>query len=131
MITSSKVLRNIKEYRNLRGYSCDYMGIQLEIKEAGYRKIENGTTKIAFETVLAIAKILKVPVELLLSEHPISEFDFEKNSESKRFKEFYKFYEDYKNISEKYISQLEAKNKELLEKVLFLEGNCQFSVISE
>lgn len=53
-------IRNIRELKNL---TQEYMADKLGISQAAYSKIENGATKVSYEKLQDIAKIMDVKVE--------------------------------------------------------------------
>jgi|SRR5690606_264866 len=53
-------IRNIRELKNL---TQEFMAEKLGISQAAYSKIENGATKVSFEKLQDIAKIMGVKVE--------------------------------------------------------------------
>ena len=63
MQTISQKIKNIRELKNL---TQDYMAEQLGITQAGYSKIETGQTDITYSKMEEIAKILEVSVEGLV-----------------------------------------------------------------
>jgi len=57
---------NIRKMRELRNFTQEYMANQLGITQAGYSKIESGTTDITFSKIEEIAQILNVtPADLV------------------------------------------------------------------
>ncbi len=57
---------NIRKMRELRNFTQEYMANQLGITQAGYSKIESGTTDITFSKIEEIAGILSVtPADLV------------------------------------------------------------------
>ena len=60
------VNRNIKNLREIRNYTQEYMAKLLGITQAGYSKIEQGAVDVSSETILKISKILEVsPAKIL------------------------------------------------------------------
>lgn len=57
-------IRNIRELKNL---TQEYMADKLGITQAGYSKIESGTTKLSYSKIENISKILGVEIEELLA----------------------------------------------------------------
>lgn len=57
-------IRNIRELKNL---TQEYMAGKLGITQAGYSKIETGTTKVSYSKLADISKILEVEVDDLLA----------------------------------------------------------------
>ena len=60
------VLEKIKNIREIKNLTQEYMAEQLGITQAGYSKIENGTTLLTLKKLIEIAKILVVDVEDIL-----------------------------------------------------------------
>ncbi|MDX9696247.1 MAG: helix-turn-helix transcriptional regulator [Bacteroidales bacterium] len=57
---SKKVLQNIVNIRNLKGFTQDYVASQLGMKQAGYALIEKGQRGLQFELLEQIAIIFEV-----------------------------------------------------------------------
>ena len=60
------VLEKIKNIREIKNLTQEYMAEQLGITQAGYSKIENGTTLLTLKKLIEISKILVVDVEDIL-----------------------------------------------------------------
>lgn len=52
------ISKNIRKYREIKGFSQDYMAHQLDINQASYAKIENNSTKLTVDRLFAISKLL-------------------------------------------------------------------------
>ncbi len=61
------IANNIKKIRELRNYTQDYMATQLGMTQAGYSKIESGSSDVSFTKLEEIATILKVTPEELVA----------------------------------------------------------------
>ncbi|WP_353099650.1 helix-turn-helix transcriptional regulator [Myroides odoratus] len=57
-------IRNIRELKNL---TQEYVADKLGMTQAGYSKIESGATKLSYSKIESISKILDVEVEELLA----------------------------------------------------------------
>jgi len=57
-------IRNVRELKN---FTQEYMAEKLGITQAGYSKIESGATKLSYTKLAEISKILGVEVEELLA----------------------------------------------------------------
>jgi len=69
-------IRNKREYRN---YTQEYLAAKLEISQNAYSKIELGYTKITVERLFQIAEVLGFPVITdLLDVEPIGVFKMAK-----------------------------------------------------
>lgn len=56
----------IRKIRTLKGFTQDYMAVQLEISQRAYSKLENNEIKLDWSRIFDIAKILEIdPVELV------------------------------------------------------------------
>jgi transcriptional regulator with XRE-family HTH domain len=56
----------VRVIRELRGYSQEYMSIQLDVSQTTYSRIENETTKIHLPRLIGISKILDITLVNLL-----------------------------------------------------------------
>lgn len=61
------ISENIKNIRELKNYTQEYIANQLGMTQAGYSKIENGNTDVAYSKIIEIAKVLGVTTEELIS----------------------------------------------------------------
>lgn len=57
----------IKNLRELKNFTQEFMAEQLGISQAAYSKIESGATKLSYSKIIDIAKIFGVQVEELLA----------------------------------------------------------------
>lgn len=64
MNTVEEKIRNLRELKNL---TQEYMAEQLGITQAGYSKIESGATKLTYNKIEEISKVLGVQTEELLA----------------------------------------------------------------
>lgn len=64
---SNLVGENIRKFRELRGYSQEYMAHELEITQSSYAKLEKQETKLTIDRLQRIAEILEVDMNLLLN----------------------------------------------------------------
>ena len=58
--------KNIRKYRELKGYSQEYMAHELDLTQASYAKLESNSTKISVERLFMIAKLLETDVAEIL-----------------------------------------------------------------
>ncbi len=61
----------IKNLRELRNYTQDYMADKLNISQNTYSRLETGQVKLTIERVKEIAEILEVPFWELVNEQPV------------------------------------------------------------
>jgi transcriptional regulator with XRE-family HTH domain len=66
-MTTTSIKNKIKSIRELKNYTQEYMAKQLGVTQAGYSKIEKGITILSYEKLVAIAHILEVSVEDIIS----------------------------------------------------------------
>lgn len=60
------VCENIRKYRNLKGFSQEYMAGKMNLTQSSYAKIENNETKLTIDRVNEISKILEIDFFQLL-----------------------------------------------------------------
>ncbi|KGE14877.1 helix-turn-helix domain-containing protein, partial [Sphingobacterium deserti] len=65
---NNKIAATIRVERFRRGYSQEFMALQLHISQNAYSRIERGVTKLDIERLDAIAALLGVTIEFLLKE---------------------------------------------------------------
>ena len=64
MATVEEKIRNIRELKNL---TQEYMAEKLGITQAGYSKIENGSTVLTYAKLTQIASILDINIEDIIA----------------------------------------------------------------
>lgn len=62
------VCENIKKYRNLKGFSQEYMAGKMNLTQSAYAKIENNETKLTIDRLNEISKILEIDISILLND---------------------------------------------------------------
>lgn len=60
------VIQHVKELRNEKGYTQNYVSNFLDMARGSYAKIENGINKINLENAIKLANLYKVTVDELL-----------------------------------------------------------------
>ena len=71
MMRENIIGKKIRTFRELKGYSQDYVAGKLEIAQNSYSKLETHPDQIKFGTLEKIAEILEVSINDLISEEPI------------------------------------------------------------
>ncbi|CAM3568434.1 helix-turn-helix domain-containing protein [Flavobacterium saliperosum] len=62
---------NVRKVRELRGYTQDYVAIQLGISQRAYSKIENNQTKLDWHRIEKISHLFGMtPVDLIVYDTP-------------------------------------------------------------
>src|SRR5688572_2322091 len=116
----SHIADNIKKMRELRNFTQEYMANQLGITQAGYSKIESGTTDITFSKIEEIAGILSVTPSDLVAFDSQKYFNSFNNVEGSnngsviidmKTDDIKKLYEDKISLLEKLLSNAENELK--------------------
>jgi len=71
------IARNIKQIRELKSFTQDYMAQVLGISQSAYVKIEQGLTSLKIERLQQIADILEVDLSTLLNTNNIFNIVFQ------------------------------------------------------
>ena len=61
-----EIITKIRNLRNQKEYSQEYVGDKLGIGQVAYHKLENGKTSLKIEVVLKLAIILEVETSYIL-----------------------------------------------------------------
>lgn len=64
---AATIKNKIKNIRELKNYTQEYMAERLGVTQAGYSKIEKGKTSLSYEKLVEIGRILDVSVEDIIS----------------------------------------------------------------
>ncbi len=64
---ATTIKNKIKNIRELKNYTQEYMAERLGVTQAGYSKIEKGKTSLSYEKLVEIGRILDVSVEDIIS----------------------------------------------------------------
>ncbi|MGM0582771.1 MAG: helix-turn-helix domain-containing protein [Bacteroidota bacterium] len=62
-----KVCRAIREKRMIKGFSQEYMAIQLDVTQKTYGKLENCNSPLSIQRLLQIAEILEIDLRSVFS----------------------------------------------------------------
>ena len=112
-----KILEKIKEIRTDKGYSHEYMALELDISQVAYSKLEKLDTKLSVERLYKIAEILEVKVGDILDIQPNNQFNQTTRENSTGYlQQIENFYQENKDQNEKIIALYEEriKDKDLL-----------------
>lgn len=105
----------IKRLREFRNFTQQYLADKLEISQNAYSKIENGSTKLTIERLEQIARLLDVPVDTVLSEKSV--FNFENNTISKFYAHIENLHEEKEGILQQQIEFLQKQNEQLIKTI--------------
>ncbi|MFY1046682.1 helix-turn-helix domain-containing protein [Chryseobacterium sp. GP-SGM7] len=115
------ISKNIRKYRELKGFSQEFMASQLDINQASYAKIENSSTKLTVERLFAISKLLETDITDLLDLKAQTVFNQSENEVANAYGKIENFYNESREVYEKLI---QSKNEQIdLMKELLLQKN--------
>lgn len=102
----------IRQIRELRGYSQEFVAHKLGISQRAFSKIETNQTKLDWEKVAGIAEVLEVdPMDMISFDDNLI---FNNCSQSGKFEKF------INNMPDKLIEQYELRIKSLNEEISYL-----------
>ncbi|UPZ14854.1 helix-turn-helix transcriptional regulator [Flavobacterium humidisoli] len=109
----TSIKNKIKNIRELRNYTQQYMADQLGITQAGYSKIEKGKTIVSYSKLLEISVVLEASIEEIInfdsqgcikSLNTVKDNNIDSNDSCKALKELY---EDKIKLLEKLLNKTE------------------------
>lgn len=104
----------IRQLRELKGFTQEYMAEQLTMSQRAYSKLERNETKLDWNKILDIANLLEIePMDLVNFDDNLI---FNNCTQSGKFQSF------INQIPEKLIEQYEKRIKNLEDEVAFLRG---------
>jgi len=118
-----EILQQIKEIRNVKGFSYEYMAGELKISTSAYRKIESNETKLTVERLFQIAEILQTPVNKLLGSKLSNVFYQNNNHDIGTIignQDVENYYHQENQATQKLIQTMEREIEHLREEVVFL-----------
>ena len=120
-----EILQQIKDIRNIKGFSYEYMANELNISTSAYRKIESNETKLTVERLFQISEILQTPVNKLLGSKSSNVF-YQNNYDGGTFHgignqdiETY-YHQENRETTQKLIQTMEREIEHWREEVIFL-----------
>ena len=119
-----EILQQIKDMRNVKGFSYEYMAEEMKISTSAYRKIESNETKLTVERLFQIAEILQTPVNKLLGSKLSNTFYQNYNHDigtiiGVQDIETY-YHQENRETTQKLIQTMESEIEHLREEVVFL-----------
>jgi len=118
-----EVLQKIKDIRNVKGFSHEYMANEMKISTSAYRKIESNETKLTVERLFQISEILQTPVNKFISAKQSNIF-YQNNNDSgtgtfiQDVENFY--HQENRETTQKLIQTMEREMAHLREEIAFL-----------
>lgn len=119
-----EILQQIKDLRNVKGFSHEYMANELNISTSAYRKIESSETKLTVERLFQISEILQTPIAKILGAKTSAVY-YQNNYDGGTFNgnsydiETY-YHQENKETTQKLIQTLEQEIAHLREDIVFL-----------
>jgi len=105
----------IKNIRELKNYTQQYVASKLDMTQAGYSKIEKGKTRLSIEKLGQLARVLELPIENIitfsgsscLKENSV--YQLKDKSCDVNFDLVKKLYEDKIDLLEKLLSKTDSE----------------------
>ena len=116
------IAKNIRKYREIKGYSQEYVAHQLNINQASYAKLENNSTKITIDRLFSIAKLLETEISEILDLKNQTIFNQTDNEIANAFGKVEHYYQENKEV---YQELLKAKDEQialLKEQIIFYKS---------
>lgn len=110
----------IRQIRELKGYSQEFVASKLGISQRAYSKIETNQTKIDWERITKIAELFEVD--------PIDMISFDDNLIFNNCNQSGKFETFINNMPERLIEQYEKRIDELSQEIQFLRRQIEKSI---
>ena len=104
------IAKNIRKYREIKGYSQEYVAHQLNINQASYAKLENNSTKITIDRLFSIAKLLETEISEILELKNQTIFNQTDNEIANAFGKVEHYYQENKEV---YQELLKAKDEQI------------------
>ena len=110
LIMNDIIAKNIKKYRELKGFSQEYMAHQLSVNQSTYAKMENSSTKITIDKLFSVAKLLETDVSEILDLKNQTIFNQTDNETANAFGKVEHYYQENKEV---YQELLKAKDEQI------------------
>ncbi len=116
------IAKNIKKYRELKGFSQEYMAHQLSVNQSTYAKMENSSTKITIDKLFSVAKLLETDVSEILDLKNQTIYNQDLKDNSVGHQQVENLYQENKEV---YQELLKAKDEQialLKEQIIFYKS---------
>ncbi len=116
---NDSIAKNIRKYREIKGFSQEYMAHQLNINQASYAKLENNSTKISIDRLFSISKLLDTDISEILDLKNQTIFNQTDNETANAFGKVEHYYQENKEVYQQLIKSKDeqiALLKEMLAK---------------
>lgn len=110
----------IRRFREEKGFSQEYMALELEISQASYARLESQESRLDVQRLIRIAKILQVHFAQLIGEEPQNIFH-QNNEKSNQVNGFVQnLYQESQEIIQKLIDSKDETITKLEAEIIFL-----------
>ena len=116
----NNIVSNIKRIREQKGYSQDFMSIQLDMTQASYSRLENQESKLTLDRLQKIADILETDIPTLSDSSKLTIQNQTNNDGSFGYVE--NLHNENKETTKKLIETLENENQHLKNEIEFLRS---------
>ena len=116
------IAKNIRRYRELKGFSQEYMAHQLSVNQSTYAKMENSSTKITIDKLFSVAKLLETDVSEILDLKNQTIYNVYDNQQAVGHQQVENLYQENKEV---YQELLKAKDEQialLKEQIIFYKS---------
>ena len=116
------IAKNIRKYRELKGFSQEYMAHQLSVNQSTYAKMENSSTKITIDKLFSVAKLLETDVSEILDLKNQTIYNQDLKDNSVGHQQVENLYQENKEV---YQELLKAKDEQialLKEQIIFYKS---------
>lgn len=98
------IIEKIKKIRLQKGYSHEFMALELNISQVAYSKIEKNETKLTVERLFKIAEILEVKIDDILDIQPSNQMNKKSSTDYLQNQEIQNLHHDNKEVYEELIA---------------------------
>lgn len=110
----------IRRFREEKGFSQEYMALELEISQASYARLESQESRLDVQRLIRIAKILQVHFAQLIGEEPQNIFH-QNNEKSNQVNGFVQnLYQESQETIQKLIDSKDETITKLEAEIIFL-----------
>ena len=119
------IAKNIKKYRELKGFSQEYMAHQLNVNQSTYAKMENSSTKITIDKLFSVAKLLETDVSEILDLKNQTIYNQDLKDNSVGHQQVENLYQENKEVYHELIKAKDEQIELLKEQINFYKSRLQ------
>lgn len=112
--------RAIRKYRELRGYSQEYVAIKLGITQSNYAKIESEDIKITFNRLKMLAEILEIDLAELVNTNRQVVHNLHNSQHGNVYHFIENLYFDNKDVYNQLLAEKDKRILQLENEIIFL-----------